>query len=530
MKKLKDEVKAHRQSDRLNDDDALPDVLTDEMIQQLFHTDQTTPMTHTNVLNESNASAQIDAHPATNSSVVTPPLMSPSKQNNNQLASRGGRMSKNSNMNRISNDTHERRNVSLRGCINDNDVGGEASKRNRVNTMNVNEKVNENKNKKRKDASKDEDEMNKKKRNEKSEQSKNESVSVVPRRGRGRPRKHQVDDVVVAAVTNNNRNENNASTRKENENNDDPETYEQATKSRDRNAWLDAMNDELRAHRENNTWSVVKRNASMNVIDTKWVYVKKKDENGVVKRFKARVVAKGYSQQYGIDYRETFAPVIKLKSLRLIIALSSTTNTKRRLEQLDVKTAFLNAKVKEDIYVSVPKGMSVGVGVVLKLNKALYGIKQAPHEWNNEIDSFIQSIGFTQCIKDTCVYVKMSKTNNVIILGLFVDDMIISYDDRDVNEWNELKGKLMNKYKLSDEGEANVIVGMKLTRKGQNVYVDQRAYVREKLEEFKLTQCKEMSTPGDVNVQLNGSKGEVDKHAYMQITGSLIYVPRNFKV
>ena len=111
MKKLKDEVKAHRQSDRLNDDDALPDVLTDEMIQQLFHTDQTTPMTHTNVLNESNASAQIDAHPATNSSVVTSPLMSPSKQNNNQLASRGGRMSKNSNMNRISNDTHERRNV-----------------------------------------------------------------------------------------------------------------------------------------------------------------------------------------------------------------------------------------------------------------------------------------------------------------------------------------------------------------------------------------------------------------------------------
>jgi hypothetical protein len=112
----------------------------------------------------------------------------------------------------------------------------------------------------------------------------------------------------------------------------------------------------------------------------------------------------------------------------------------------------------------------------------------------------------------------------VIILGLFVDDMIISYDDRDVNEWNELKGKLMNKYKLSDEGEANVIVGMKLTRKGQNVYVDQRAYVREKLEEFKLTQCKEMTTPGDVNVQLNDSKGEVDKHAYMQITGSLIYV------
>jgi hypothetical protein len=486
MKRLKDEEKTRRESDSINDDDALPE-LTDDMLQQLFNTDHTTPNTHTNVLNVGNASAQVGAHPATSSSVVSPVVSSlvvsrNSMNHNNELEGGVRRDLVSGNDTRTSG-------MSLRGW---SDVGGEASTENRVNRANVNE-------------------TNKKKR-------KDESVSEVPRRGRGRPRKQRVVELASAAVD---RRISNASTSEDDDY--DPETYEQATNSKDRSAWLDAIEDELRAHRNNNTWSVIRRDTSINVIDTKWVFTRKRDENGVVKRFKARVVAKGYNQQYGVDYKETFAPVIKMKSLRLIIALSSTRKTKRKLAQIDVKTAFLNASVKENIYVSAPKGMNIGAGLVLKLNKALYGIKQAPHEWNNEINSYILSLGFKQCVSDTCVYVKMSKTGNIIILGLFVDDMIISYDDRDENEWFELKGMLVSKYELSDEGEANVIVGMKLTRKHGCVYVDQRAYIREKLDEFGMDQCKPASTPGDGNVWLNDSKGEVDKQTYMQIVGSLIY-------
>ena len=504
MKRLKEIENANRETNRLNEDDALPDVLTEEMLQQLFHTDHTTPHTHTDVLNVSNVGSQVGAHPATNSSVVNPSVVShsvvlqnPTNNNNESESADSEKMN--------DNDTITR-GVSLRGCI---EVGGEADKENRENKTNVNES----KKKKRDDVSEDEEENSKKKRKE-------ESVSVLPRRGRGRPRKQRAEEVAVAAVDRRRRDDD--ADRSE-DSNYDPENYEQATKGRDKAIWLDAIEEELRAHKNNNTWSVIRRDASMNVVDTKWVFVRKRDENGVVKRFKARVVAKGYSQQYGVDYRETFAPVIKMKSLRLIIALSSTTKRRRKLAQLDVKTAFLNASVKEDIYVSVPKGMNVGAGVVLKLNKALYGIKQAPHEWNNEINSFIHSLGFKQCIKDTCVYVKMSRTNNIIILGLFVDDMLISYDVCDEKEWFELKGKLVSKYEISDEGEANVIVGMKLTRRSGCVYVDQRAYIREKLDEFKMSQCKDVTTPGDRNVYLNDSKGEVDKKTYMQIVGSLIY-------
>jgi hypothetical protein len=173
--------------------------------------------------------------------------------------------------------------------------------------------------------------------------------------------------------------------------------------------------------------------------------------------------------------------------------------------------------------VSAPKWMRVKDDEVLKLNKALYGIKQAPHEWYNEIDSYILSLGFVRCVKDTCVYVKTSKTGEKIILGLFVDDMIISYVNRDEGEWLEIKSKLMGKYELSDEGEARVIVGMKLTRKNNYIYVDQRAYVKEKIDEFKMSECKTAKTPGYRNIDLNHCKGEVDRQKYMKLVGSLIY-------
>jgi hypothetical protein len=259
----------------------------------------------------------------------------------------------------------------------------------------------------------------------------------------------------------------------------------------------------------------------MNLIDTKWIFKKKKNERGETVRYKARVVARGFTQQYGVDYRETFAPVLKTKSLRLIIALSSTTN--RKIAQLDIKTAFLNADVKEDIYVLPVEGMRVREGHVLKLNKALYGIKQAPREWNININNTITTLGFTKCRKDECIYVKVSKSRNIIMLGLFVDDIIVSYHVTDEVEWFSLKSRLMQRYELSDIGDAHVILGMRITRINNYTYVDQQAYTREKLEEFNMSECRTSSTPGDVNVHLNDSVGEVNRHTYMKLVGSLMY-------
>jgi hypothetical protein len=159
---------------------------------------------------------------------------------------------------------------------------------------------------------------------------------------------------------------------------DEPITYNEAVSSIESKQWEKAIKEELDAHEKNMTWTYVDRTNDMNVIGCKWVFKKKKDVNGNIQKFKARLVAKGYNQQYGIDYRDKFAPVLKYKSLRMILALSVIHSN--NIDQLDVKTAFLNAQVKEDIYIEAPDGINITDKQVLKLNKALYGIKQAPRE------------------------------------------------------------------------------------------------------------------------------------------------------
>ena len=179
-----------------------------------------------------------------------------------------------------------------------------------------------------------------KERKEKKSESENEDE--LPKRKRGRPRKRVSFDPSIATVAVNDENESSGNNNREIE--DDPATYEEAIRSEEKNEWLIAMNEELSAHERNNTWSVVDKDASMNVISTKWVFVKKRDENGVVKRFKARMVARGFNQQYGIDYTETFAPVIKMKSLRLIIALSSGNKHKKKISTVRCENCIFKCK------------------------------------------------------------------------------------------------------------------------------------------------------------------------------------------
>ena len=146
--------------------------------------------------------------------------------------------------------------------------------------------------------------------------------------------------------------------------------------------------NELLSHQENNTYDVIKRETGMNVIKSKWVFAEKTDADGKIVRYKARLVAKGFNQEYGIDCNETYSPVMKVRAMRLMFALS-TMFIDVELEQLDFKTAFVNASVEEKIYVQPAEGMGISTDCVLKLNKALYGIKQAPSAWNRNINEYL---------------------------------------------------------------------------------------------------------------------------------------------
>ena len=271
---------------------------------------------------------------------------------------------------------------------------------------------------------------------------------------------------------------------------EEPLTYIDAIKDSNSEKWLQAMMEEVNSLIKNKTWTVVDRTNDMNVVGSKWVFKIKRGVEGKIARYKARLVAKGYTQVYGIDYRETFAPVLKYKSLRIILALSTSTHI--NIEQMDVKTAFLNATVSEDIYVEVPEGMRlmIGEGKVLKLQRALYGIKQAPREWNENIDAYLRSLGYQPCKKDPCLYIKMSKTNKHIIIGLFVDDIVSAYDRENEDEWNEIKDRLKERYELTDMGAIQHVLGMRVKKRDDGtITIDQQLYIEKKLSEFGMSQC-----------------------------------------
>ena len=186
------------------------------------------------------------------------------------------------------------------------------------------------------------------------------------------------------------------------------------------------MNKELDALHKNNTWDLVDLPPGQSVVGYRWVYKIKTKADGSVERYKARLVAKGFTQEYGIDYKETFAPVARLTSARCLIAVA----TVRRwpLYQMDVKNAFLNGDLHEEVYMQLPPGYPHSGSQVYHLCCALYGLKQAPRVWFEKFSSVVARQGFTSSPHDTALFVRRSSTGITFIL-LYVDDMIITKDD-----------------------------------------------------------------------------------------------------
>ena len=163
----------------------------------------------------------------------------------------------------------------------------------------------------------------------------------------------------------------------------DPTTYEEAAR---KGEWCKAMEEEIQAIEKNKTWELMELPKGKNVIGLKWVFKTKFGPDGSVQKFKARLVAKGYAQEYGVDYEETFSPVARFETVRLLLALAA--QLKRNVYQFDVKSAFLNGELIEEVYVEQPRGFEVKgkEDCVYKLTKALYGLKQAPRAWYSKID------------------------------------------------------------------------------------------------------------------------------------------------
>lgn len=308
----------------------------------------------------------------------------------------------------------------------------------------------------------------------------------------------------------------------------DPTSVQAAMSRSDANMWRDAMDDEHKSLIENETWQLVNLPPNRRPIDCKWVFKTKRDTNGNVSRYKARLVIKGCAQRKGIDYEETYAPVVRYTSIRYLMSIAAKFDL--QIDQMDAVTAFLHGKLDEDIFMLQPQGYSDGTSKVCHLRKSLYGLKQASHVWNAKLNAALLDFGLTRSKQDPCIYYKRNG-RKLLVVAIYVDDMLLLSNDTELK--SELKIKLSSTFRMKDLGQATSVLGMNVTRDVKNgtIAIDQSNYIKEILARFGLADCNPVSSPMDVNVKLssqmcpknNEERQQMERIPYQEAVGSLMH-------
>ncbi|CAM9882426.1 unnamed protein product, partial [Heterosigma akashiwo] len=245
--------------------------------------------------------------------------------------------------------------------------------------------------------------------------------------------------------------------------------------------WQGALQGELDNITGKNTYTLVDRPPGANVIGTRWVLSKKFDADGRLVEHEARLVAQGYSQQYSIDFRQIYSPVVNAASLRLLLAISA--NKGYAVDSLDISTAFLNGDIDGDVYVKQPPGFvdPEHLNKVWKLNKALYGLKQSPRIWYMELHDHLLSLGFQRSGNESCLYARRDGAGNELMVAVYVDDLVISGSSSVLV--SDFKRSLASKYDLTDQGELTQILGIKVVRDKRNkcFYLSQASFIKRML-------------------------------------------------
>ena len=281
------------------------------------------------------------------------------------------------------------------------------------------------------------------------------------------------------------------------------------------------MQEELNKFERNEVWELVPRPNDQSVIGTKWVYRNKMDENGIIIRNIARLVAQGYNQQEGIDYEETFAPVARLEAIRMLLAFACHKNF--ILYQMDVKSVFLNGFINEEVYVEQPPGFG-GFNFpnhVFKLKNALYGLKQAHRVWYERLSKFLISSGFEMGKIDTTMFIKL-RENDILIVQIYVDDIIFGATNVSLCEDKSMHSE----FEMSMMGELNFFLGLQIKQLKEGTFINQAKYIRDLLKNFNLEEVKAKNTPMGSSIKLDmDEKGKsVDQTKYRGMIGSLLYL------
>lgn len=193
------------------------------------------------------------------------------------------------------------------------------------------------------------------------------------------------------------------------------------------------------------------------------MFALKTNSAGEVERYKARLVAKGCSQRYGIDYEETYSPVVRFATIRMLLAMAA--EYELYVHQLDVSTAYLNGNLEEDVYMWQPENYNDKSGCVLKLQKSLYGLKQAGRVWNARLDDALTKMGYRACESEPCVYTKCTKKKTINIIAVYVNDLLLACSDE--GEMLAAKQALSSEFQVVDKGPVTNLLGLEIQREGK---------------------------------------------------------------
>jgi len=287
--------------------------------------------------------------------------------------------------------------------------------------------------------------------------------------------------------------------------------------------WIQAMNEEMSALEKNQTWEIVDRSLDKKSVGCKWVFSLKYKSDGTLDRYKARLVAKGYTQTYGVDYEETFALVAKMNTVRIILSLIAYFGWE--LQQFDVKNAFLDGNLEEEIYMEIPPGFGSTKGgyKVCRLKKALYGLQQSPRAWFGRLTQAMISMGYRQSQGDHTMFTKHSHEGKLTLLLVYVDDMIVTGDDE--HDKQMLKEKLAAQFEMKDLGKLKYFLEIDVAYSKKGIFISQRKYVIDLLKETGMINCKTTGVPIEQNHRIGSHEGSstVNKGQYLRL-GKLIYL------
>ena len=287
--------------------------------------------------------------------------------------------------------------------------------------------------------------------------------------------------------------------------------------------WKEAVDTEINALIGNKTWKEVFPPPKTNVVTCKWVFKVKLNIDGSLEKLKARLVARGFTQKYGIDYEDTFAPTVRSDTLRAVLAIVALEDLE--CHQVDVNNAFTQSSLNDTVYMTAPEGVRVAPGRALQILQSLNGLKQSTREWHNRCTNEPIKLGFEQYSSDPCLFTHL--TRNIIIF-MHVDDLVIAAKIMKEIDW--FKMEFNNAVSIKDLGEASKVLGIRVTRDRKNctLRLDQTHYLKDVMKRTHMSADKHRPTEIPINgydsLQPAGQDDErIDQREYQQIVGSLMY-------